>query len=275
MCEKRRGKFRYANGIEISPFLSGVSYAISVFALLKIRHSLSSNLVNTVEEDIFRIMKCRSRSAVNVFVDLKSIWATIRREEKTFQVVCIFQNHDLCGNSKSKSKCRKIRSAVISMQSHLRLQIFQFLLFGATLPNYYQSSFHSLYDDIENRAPGYWAFSDERNASLVKECTCSSFQAIDQNGVIDDFDEWCKKARNLFVTLNTVIHFSGGTPSRGKELSAMSSRNTHQLKRSFFITSKELMVIPAYFKTRSVHRGSTNFISRHLDPETTYLFISY
>ncbi len=88
-------------------------------------------------------------------------------------------------------------------------------------------------------------------------------------------EEWCLKAVDALQDLLTLMNLTGGGPSRGTEIVSFALRNTSARRRSFYFNGSEIMIVPTFTKTDAMNGGKTEFISRHLDRETSYLFKVY
>lgn len=188
----------------------------------------------------------------------------------------ICRKHELCRFIQGKElSAENVGSSLKLMHKEIEKVIFEDLLHNNRFPRELCGRICLIYDNINCNEPGYWAFSDQINIELVRECSSWSFSTVlEKNGVIN-IDYWCKKAKSILLTINNAIHLSGGGPWRGTELGAMYLRNTHVCKRAIFISGEELKILPKYNKTRSVRRGQMEFISRSVDSLTSYLLRVY
>ena len=84
-----------------------------------------------------------------------------------------------------------------------------------------------------------------------------------------------RTAKRVAKLLLTLVHLTGGEPTRGTEPEVSSYVNTTTKLRSFFVTGTELMMVSAHTKMRGELVCITKTVSRHHDKETSFLFKCY
>lgn len=265
-------RFRFKQGKQLSPFISAILYSASCVAFLEMK-KYGNNLESGESEiKIRKLMEKGSKTGLSVFIDLRSICATVRIEECKLNLFHICKQHNNCGIiGGQEMSAKEVGDAVRSMQKSFSKVVMQELLKGKPLPDNFRESCDKIKDDDSNDAPGYWAFADLRNRDFVKHCCIYAAKECVQSKGQAELEQWFEKAEELVPLLLAIIHLSAGAPGRGTETCSLGIRNTSNCRRGIFFVGSEVMMIPTFNKTRGVKRGRMVFVARYLDTETSYL----
>ncbi|MGH7974641.1 MAG: helicase-related protein [bacterium] len=88
---------------------------------------------------------------------------------------------------------------------------------------------------------------------------------------VESFLETCHSFEELTLTL---LHLTGGAPSRASEYQTLMLRNTVANDRSVFMMAEDLVVIQGYFKTRNVAQQE-RVVAKFLPKRLTDLLVKY
>ena len=279
--EDELGTKYFRLGREVSPYMSGIMYTTSCCALLHYRRFCGGGVDgrNAAKAEIGEALQVGSEFGLTVLVGIRSKCATTRTEEELFHQFLPCTTHEQCGIYDGEEySLGKLALALRSMHEALQRFIFEDLLHGKGVPPDFAEDSKKLVDDVSNLGVGYWAISDRRNKPILDRC----IQAVrdEVSWRIDErvggSKQWCSTVENSAVPLlATIVHIVSGAPGRGTEIGVMHLRNTRVCQRAVFFEGEEVMLIPSHNKTRSTQRGYMPFISRHLDPKTSFLLKSF
>ena len=264
----RRGK-------EVSPYVSGILYFVSCCALMEIRKYCSDELPEYAEADIVHAMKPGSKAGLAVFIELRTICATVRMEENALHLFVKCDEHEGCGFFEgTEFSIGMLGEAVRKLQNNVRSTMLDGILFGMPLYNDFREKCNTIYDDASCVVPGYWALSDPRNTQLVSDCLRWVLNNVAEVHLcsLEAETAWLSKVEQVMQEMLTLLHLVGGAPGRGTELGSIGIRNTRERQRGVYFAGWEVILVPTYSKTRSMKRGEMRFITRHMDRETSFLF---
>ena len=264
----RRGK-------EVSPYVSGILYFVSCCALLEMRKFCTEESREVVEAEITKAMGHGTKAGLTVFVELRTICATVRMEESPLHLFVKCNVHERCGIYEGvEFSMKSLGEAVRNMQDSVRRVLLGDILFGKPLIPGLRERCSAIRDEATCVVPGYWALSDTRNRVLVTECMKWVRDNVTNMFLKGLAEERLRKGKveQFMQDLLTLMHVVGGAPGRGTEIGSIGVRNTATRQRGVFFAGPEVIVVPTYNKTRSMHGGVMRFISRHLDSETSFLF---
>ena len=263
----RRGK-------EVSPYISGILYFVSCCGLLQIRRYCPYEVPETAEEEVTHAMMPGRKAGLTVFVELRTICATVRMEENALHLFVRCDVHEGCGFFEGiEFSIDMLGEAVRKVQRSVRSTLMDGILFGRPLLSDFREKCNTIYDDASCVTPGYSALSDTRNRELVSACMKWSLENVANVHLctVEAERAWSLKVEQLLPELLTLVHLVGGAPGRGTELGSIGLRNSQERQRGVYFAGWEVMIVPTYSKTRSMRRGEMRFISRHMDRETSFL----
>ena len=261
-------------GTEVSPYVSGILYFVSCCALLEMRKYSMEEEKEAVEAEVMQAMRQGSKVGITVFIELRTICATVRSEENPLRLFVKCNVHEGCGIFEGvEFSIGSLGNAVKKLQDSVRRTLFETILFGKPLIEDIRTRCTSISDDASCVVPGYWALADTRNQQLVCDClkwVKENITDVYWTSLFDD-KKWIRQVKELIHELVTLIHLTAGAPGRGTEIGSIGIRNTEHRQRGMFFAGAEIILIPTYSKQRNMKRGVVRFISRHLDTETSFL----
>lgn len=279
-------RLHFKQGSQVASQVTGILYAASCCALLEMRKYSDVERRNEVEAEVRLAMCTSAKRGLSVFVDMRSICASVRAEETPVNVFKKCPVHPLCGfmggvevSADAVEDAERIVPSVgrtvRSVNRDLRKRIFVDLLKDKVLPPRFLQECTSIVDDDTNLVPGYWALADVRNSEFVSRCNRWIRDEVIPCLPETELDAWTTSAKSLVPMFLTAMHLGAGGPGRGTEIGSMGLRNTPSCKRAVLFVGEELTINPWFNKSRSVRQCQNFFISRHVDRETSFLYKAF
>lgn len=285
-AKKARGSARaeltnaavYSNASKTGHTLAGIMYSVTCVAILKAYKYNGERTQREIHTSLRESLLPGSPLAYTTLVDLRSLCTTLRPFEvvRTEFTPCTDKSHGLCGFTKQiELSTIEIGRYILRMQDMARTLMFNSLLLGSPLPPDYEHGIDALVDNFDNNAVGYSAINSHENEVFVQSCDIWMYGLMREHEEHFKSITWQKNAQRLLQLFLALIHLSSGSPGRGTELASYHVTNTRATKRNIYFTKGEVMFMPHYDKRRAVLCGKLQFITRHTDKETSYLFKSY
>ena len=259
--------------------LCGVMYSVSCCVALRIYEYTELEHVTDVHADLREALQPCQPIGLTLLVELRAICASQRLWEQVGVefTPCDDENHGICGYVNGVHlSAKEIGNFVRKLHERIRKEMFDDLFQGEPLPfDTLREAVEGLKDDVSNKTDAYCGLNDRRNEEFMVKVTRWISRQVDKREEVFFSEEWQKKAAHILVMLITCLHLGGGAPGRGTEIGSYFFRNTSCVSRSIFFVPNEILVIPSFDKRRFGLNGNVSFLSRHSDPETSYLLKTF
>ena len=287
LCVRKgeRGEGQFRIGVEVSPYIVGITYTASCCALLQLYRYWRLRLESGESENVLRekerarvvdAMKFGARAGISIFIDMRAVCSRLRDEETNAPEYIVCPDHSKCGIFLGiEYSVKSLGESVRRMQKDTRNLILDSLLFGLELPTDFEAVSSTLRDDETNTTEGYWFMTDVRNTKFVRQCQNWMADKVGSRMESSRIEAWVKTAKEVHRRLICLLHLTGGGPARGTEIARMTIRNTKRTRRALFFSGKEVIVFPTHNKTRVIRGGRMRKIFRYLDEETSFLFKTF
>lgn len=285
VCAKlsKQNTAKWCLGKDVSPTMAALSYVTACIGINAIGFWPSTQTMELEFARIQNLHNPRGRLALNRFAQLLSITKSCRDFENCQPMM------EKCSQSGDDHfKCvvvggvhcsfRRIGMAAREMMKWLWNRYYEKdgFMFGLGLPHNFKRRAQNITDSTSNDEVGFDCRKHEYSSQLKMDCEALVLKAISFLDRCNDpalrCDQILQSVHEASITLQALMHLTGGGPGRGTEIGSMLVSNSQNATRELFFSSGTLYAVPGWSKSQYFKR---KIVCRFFDEETSMLFAAF
>ncbi len=306
---KSSGAYRFREAAEMSPVLAALLYTCSSTAIYEL-YCVAEESAHVAEvgdrsrldarvNHVLGSMDVESNTAASYVRFVMNVCMDQMRMKTVGTKFVECNQHRCCGYVDGvEVSLRLVGGLVRKWQGEVDVLLNTKLLFGANLPDGFQSELAAMEDMLTERGNGFnfmlhprkrgwvqkmvkWLLSSLSDAPMAKATLFAGGSEGEDVVNIggsrmsgDGVRKWLQACQKVQEALLACVHFASGSPARATEIGTYSLRNTAWNVRSLFVSQGEVVVVARYSKKRKL-TGGDRPIARFPDAETNRLLLTY